>query len=185
MPQGKSFINAQAVEPKLRREIAAIYHRMLPYGGSFYDTTDQVTVGANLVNTMSLNTTVLADGVQIRNSDEITFDFPGWFVVSFSAQFDKASANEQEVDIWLRKNGVDVDWSNTIVNLSGSNAEIVAAWDWAVRANAGDYVQICWSCPATDAEVHARPAGTSPTRPAVPSIIVNVWPMFGFSVTNM
>lgn len=184
MATGKSFINGQSLSPEVRREIAALYHRMLPYGGSFYDTTDQVNVGASQVNIMSLNTTVLADGVLIRNSDEITFQFPGWYVVSFSAQFDKASANEEEVDIWLRKNGVDVDWSNTIINLSGSNAEVVAAWDWAVRANAGDYYQIAWSCPASDAEVHARPAGTGPVRPAVPSVIVNVWPMFGFSVTS-
>jgi hypothetical protein len=184
MATAKSFVNARAVEPGLRREIAAIYHRMLPYGGSFYDTNDQVTVGANQVNTISYDTTVLSEGVFVRNSDEITFDFPGWFVVSFSAQFDKPSANAAEVDIWLRKNGSNVDWTNTIVNLSGSNAEIVAAWEWMVRVVPGDYVQICWSSPASDVEVHARPAGSSPTRPAVPSIIVNVWPVFGFSVTS-
>lgn len=184
MSRNKSFINGQSLSPEVRREISAIYHRMLPYGGSFYDTTDQMTVGANQVNIMGLNTTVLADGVSVVSGNRITFSYAGWFLISFSAQFDKASSNSQEVDIWLRKNGVDVDWSNTIINLAGSNAEIVASWDWAVRAAPGDYYQIAWSSPATDAEVHSRPAGTSPTRPAVPSVIVNVWPMFGFSVTS-
>lgn len=180
----KSFINAQSLSPEIRREINALYHRMLPYGGSFYDTTTQATVGANLVNTIGINTQVLADGVEITNSDRITFNVPGWFVISFSAQFTKASSNSEEVDIWLRKNGSDVDWSNTIINLAGSNAENVAAWDWAVRANVGDYYQIVWSSPAADVEVLARAAQTGPVRPAVPSIIVNVWPVFGFSVTS-
>ena len=181
---GKTVLSPLGLDPSIRRELNTVYHRMLPYGGSFYDTTDQVTVGANLVNIMSFNTTVLSDGVFVDSGDQIKFSFSGWYVVSFSAQFDKTSANAEEVDIWLRKNGVDVDYTNTIVNLAGSNVEIVAAWDWMVQAVAGDYVQIAWSSPATDAEVHARSAGTSPTRPAVPSVILNVWPVFGFSVTS-
>lgn len=184
MTTGKSFINARALQPEIRRELSTVYHRMLPYGGSFYDTTDQVTVGANQVNLMSYNTTVLADGVFVSNSNRVNFSFPGWYIISFSAQFDKPSANAAEIDVWLRKNGTNVNWSNTVVNVAGSNAEIVASWDWAVRPDAGDYFQIAWSSPATDVEVHARPAGTSPTRPAVPSVILNVWPVFGFSVTS-
>lgn len=180
----KTVLAPLSLEPPIRREFNTAYHRMLPYGGSFYDTTDQLTVGANQVNIMSYNTTVLSDGVKIVSGNQITFGYPGWFVVSFSAQFDKASSNSQEVDIWLRQNGVDVPWSNTIVNLAGSNAEIVAAWEWMVRADVGSYVQIAWSSPATDAEVLARPAATGPVRPAVPSVILNVWPVFGFSVTS-
>jgi len=180
----KTLVNARAVEPGMRREIAAIYHRMLPYGGSFYDTTTQATVGANQVNKMSFNETVLNDGVFIDNGTKITFLYPGWFAVSFSAQYDKASSNSVEVDTWLRKNNVDVPWTNTIVNLAGSNAEIVASWEWMVRAVPGDFVEICWSSPASDVVVLARAAGTGPVRPAVPSIILNVWPVFGFSVTS-
>lgn len=180
----KTVLSPLSLEPPIRREFNAAYHRMLPYGGSFFDTTDQVTVGANLVNVISYNTSVLSDGVKVVSGNQITFDYPGWFVVSFSAQFDKASASAEEVDIWLRQDGVDVPWSNTVVNLAGSNAEIVAAWEWMVRVSPGTYVQIAWSSPASDAEVHARPAGTGPVRPAVPSVILNVWSVFGFSVTS-
>lgn len=180
----KTVLGPLSLDPPVRRELNAVYHRMLPYGGSFYDTADQVTVGANLVNTLSYNVSVLSDGVFIDSGTKISFKFSGWYVVSFSAQFDKASAGVEEVDVWLRVDGTDVPFSNTIVNLAGSNAEIVAAWDWMVQAYAGTYAQIMWSSPASDVEVHARAAGTSPVRPAVPSVILNVWPVFGFSVTS-
>lgn len=180
----KTLVNARAVEPGLRREIAAIYHRMLPYGGSFFDTTDQVSVGADLMNIVEYDTTVLSDGVAIDGGSKITFQFPGWYVVSFSAQLEKPSANAAEVDIWLRKNGANVDWTTTAVWLAGSAARKVAAWDFMVDARLGDYYELAWSSAAADVELHASPAASSPDRPGIPSVILNVWPVFGFSVTS-
>jgi hypothetical protein len=184
MAVSKSFVNARAVEPGLRREIAAIYHRMLPYGGSFYDDDDQVTAGSDLMNIMSFGETVLSAGVQIDGGTKIRFEFPGWYVISFSAQLEKPSANAAEVDIWLRKNGANVDWSNTAVWLAGSAARKVAAWDFMVDARLGDYYELAWSSAANDVELHASPAASSPDRPGIPSVILNVWPVFGFSVTS-
>ena len=38
--------------------------------------------------------------------------------------------------------------------------------------NANDYVELMWRTSDTRLELIADPAGTSPTRPAIPSIIV-------------
>lgn len=176
---GKSFVNALDVAPPLRRELALVYRRMIPYGGSFYDTTTQNNAGATAENLMSYNSILLSDGVEVESSTKIRFKFAGWYLVSFSAQFEKASANSAEVDVWLKENGSNVAHSNTALTLSGSSAKSVASWDWMVYADADDYVQIAWSSSATDMRILARAAQTGPTRPEIPSVIVNVSPVFG------
>lgn len=176
---GKSFQSAFELEAPIRRELGLVYKRMLPYGGSFYDTTTQTNAGATSENLMSLNTVVMSDGVELESGTKLRFKFPGWFMVTFSAQFEKASGNSAEVDVWLKENGTNVDHSNTVLTLAGSSAKVVAAWDWAVYAKVDDYVELAWSSAATDMRILSRAAQTGPTRPAVPSVIVNVVPIFG------
>jgi hypothetical protein len=50
----------------------------------------------------------------------------------------------------------------------------VAAWNFLVNAAAGDYYELKWSSADTTAQIHAASAGTNPTRPAIPSVILSV-----------
>lgn len=144
--------------------------------GSFYDTTTQTSSGANQVNTMTLNTADSTNsGVTVTNGSRITFAYPGTYDVQFSAQLDRTSGGgSNTTDIWLSHNGNNVANSNTVVTVSGSAgaAKVVAAWNWLVTVAAGDYVQIKWSSPDTHMALVKVDAAASPTRPAVPSIIL-------------
>ena len=142
--------------------------------GSFYDTTTQTNPVANINRSMSLNTTDISNGVTISGSGNpyntyIKMQNAGVYDIQFSAQLEKISTgNTSTTYIWLRKNGVDVAESNTIVELS-QNGKGVAAWNWFVNAAANDYYQIMWSSNRTDIQLAAA---TPPIGSTVPSLIV-------------
>ena len=144
--------------------------------GSFYDTTTQTNPVANVLHSMSINTTDISNGVSISGSTNpfntyIKTENIGVYDIQFSAQLEKTSTGNTSIAyIWLRKNGVDLAETNTIVELS-QNGKGVAAWNWFVNSAANDYYQIMWAADRTDVQL----AATTPALgPAVPSLIVTV-----------
>ena len=76
------------------------------------------------------------------------------------------------MNIWYRKNGVDVANSATKVSLQGSSAAAVAAWNFVVQMAANDYFELVWSTTDTGCQIVAS-AASSPV-PAIPSVILTV-----------
>jgi hypothetical protein len=144
--------------------------------GSFYSTQDQVAASTTVAYPLTLNNTDPdSSGVSIVSNSRITFANAGVYNIEFSAQVDRVSGSGTDtVDIWFRKNGTDIPESNTVVTVSGgaSAAKTVAAWNYMLDLSASDYVELVWRTSNTNLEFTHEPARTSPTRPAVPSIIV-------------
>ncbi len=176
------LVNASSIDVAVRRELERVNRRIMPFYGSFYDTTDQLNPVADAVNIMQLDSVDLGRGVTVRNDatprlTQITFQYGGIYDVQFSAQVVKTDSNQDTMDIWLRQNGVDVPWTTTRFSLVGNNAKGVAAWDWMVQVEKNDYVQIAWCSPDVDVLLEAQSGLTVPTRPAIPSVIVTVLPV--------
>ena len=144
------------------------------YVGTFYDTTVQTNPVASTPNAITFNSVNVSDGVQIVNSSRIKLLHAGNFNIQFSAQVDKTDSGSDEIDIWLRKNGNDIPWSNTRVNIDGNNTKSVVAWNWVEAGLVNDYYEIMWSSPDTFIRLYAQPAQSSPTRPGIPSVILTV-----------
>jgi hypothetical protein len=143
--------------------------------GSFYDTTTQTNPVANIPRSMSLNTTDITNGVSISGSTSpfntyIKVANAGVYNIQFSAQLEKTDSGTDYVDIWLRRNGVDLTDSATNVTLSGNNDREVAAWNWFVTAGINDYFQIMWASVDTDTRILAEAA--TGVHPGIPSVIV-------------
>jgi hypothetical protein len=145
--------------------------------GSFYDTTTQTNAGAAEVNVFSFDTTVVANGISIVNNTQITFAYTGTYNIQFSAQFDKTDSGDDDVEVWFSQNGSDADWSSTIMTLHGNNGRDVAAWNFVVQVTAGDYCELHWHSDDVNMRLLARAAQTTPTRPAIPSVILTVVPV--------
>ena len=62
--------------------------------------------------------------------------------------------------------------SATVVRIPGNNSEDVAAWNFLLQMNAGDYFELMWEVDNTGVSLHADPA--TAVHPAVPSIILSV-----------
>ena len=140
------------------------------YYGSFYDTTTQTAALANTPYAMQLNTTVESNQIAVVSGSRITFKNRGTYNIQFSAQLDQSSGASHNIYIWIRKNGVDVPNSASVVAIQGSTAELVAAWNFVVTVLGGDYIQIMWAVSNTAVQITAAPAGAF--YPAIPSVIV-------------
>ncbi len=144
------------------------------YYGAFYSTATQTNAGATSANAMTYNQTDLSSGVSIASSSRITLANPGVYNIQFSAQLSKSSGGADEVDIWLSKNGTNVDWTNTSIILNGNPAYNVAAWNFVVAATGGDYYELYWHSSDTTVQITTAATGSNPTRPAIPSVILTV-----------
>jgi hypothetical protein len=148
----------------------------LGYWGSFYSSQNQIATSTTVAYPITLNNTDPdSNGVSVISNSQITFANSGVYNIEFSAQADRVSGSGTDsIDIWFRKNGTDIPDSNTVVTVSGGAvaAKTVAAWNYMLELNAGDYVQLIWRTSDTNLELIYEAASTSPTRPAVPSVIV-------------
>lgn len=146
------------------------------YLSAYHTDSIYMTGSAYTIYPMVYNTTDLANGISISgsNNDKIKFYNNGVYDIQFSAQIDKTNSSNQKLYIWLAKNGTDIAYSNTAVAVfGGSNEESVAAWNFYVRASAGDYYQILMATTDSNIIIQADPS-PSGSIPAVPSIILTV-----------
>lgn len=144
-----------------------------PRYGSFYDTTIQTAAAINTAYAMTFNTTDLSVGVTVGTpTSRIYVDRSNVYNVQFSAQVDKTSGGVALVWVWLRKNGVNVPDSTGQIRIQGNNAEILAAWNYIIPLNSGDYIELMWEVDDTSVILLAEVA--SAVHPSVPSIILTV-----------
>lgn len=145
----------------------------VPRYGSFYDTTTQTAAAINTAYAMRFNTTDLSLGVTVgAPTSRIYVDRPNIYNIQFSAQLDKTSGGVGLIWIWLSKNGVDVPYSATQIRVQGNNAETVAAWNFLLQMNAGDYFELKWA--VDDISVQIQAFASAAPVPAIPSIILTV-----------
>lgn len=144
-----------------------------PRYGSFYDTTTQSAAVINTAYAMTFNTVDLSFGVTRGSpTSRIFVDRPNIYNVQFSAQLDKTAGGTGIVYIWLRKNGVNVPASAGFIQIQGNNAELLAAWNYLVPLNAGDYIELMWE--VSDITVQIAAQAATGVHPSVPSVILTV-----------
>ena len=141
--------------------------------GSFYDTTTQ-SGSANTAYAIKHNTTDLSSDVSIVSDTRVTMAEAGVYPIISTQQFQHTSGGTVYITGWLRKNGVDVANSATDLTLKGSGATAIFSVHYFVEAAAGDYFELIWSATDSSTEIVYQAARTSPTRPAVPSVITTV-----------
>ncbi|RPI88705.1 MAG: hypothetical protein EHM41_00080 [Chloroflexi bacterium] len=108
------------------------------------------------------------------NSSIITLSAVGCYGFIFSTLCDCTSGNGTTIDIWFRKNGVNVDRSNTRVQIATASNVVVSVADIALDLAAGDKIEMFWVGSSTNDQLLAIAAQASPTRPATPSTILTV-----------
>lgn len=141
--------------------------------GSFYDTTDQAATVINTAYAMTFNSTDISRGVYIGSpTSRIYVDTANVYNIQFSAQLINTAGGAHDVWIWLRKNGMDVANSATALRIEGNNTQDVAAWNFLLEMNAGDYFELMWE--VSDIAVTLQHDTASAVHPAIPSVILTV-----------
>jgi hypothetical protein len=142
--------------------------------GTFYDTTDQTVSAINTATAVTFNNTDLSAGVYLGTpTSRIYVDRPGAYNFQFSLQLITTNATDKNVFIWARINGVDVPNSATVVTLAGlTNDAFVAAWNFVLKMNTGDYFELMWA--ASNTNVRIDTSAATAFCPAIPSVIMTV-----------
>ena len=141
-----------------------------PYG-AFYDTTTQTAAATGTAYAVTFNSTDLSNGVAIGSpTSKITVTNAGIYNFQFSLQLDKASGATGHTYIWARVDGTDVPASASEVSVQGTSAESIAAWNFVLPMQAGQYFQLMWSVDDTNIQIKAVTAAAP--VPAIPSVIL-------------
>ncbi len=157
-----------------------------PYG-SFYDTTTHTAL-VNTATSMTLNSQDVAQQVSIVDGYKITVVYPGIYNMQFSVQVENSTADDQELDIWIRqfnRDGTpyfapdgDLPGSTgaiTIVKKHGSvNGATIAGWNYFLTMQGGDYIQMMYSVTDAGVTLPSRVAQTGPVRPGTSSVVLTM-----------
>ena len=149
-----------------------------PYG-AFQDSTDQTAANTTTAYAITFDTTDFNNGVTLSNSSRLNVSQAGIYNIQFSVQFKNTTNDGQDVDIWFKKNGTNIDNSNSRFHLSqrkssGDPSHLIAALNFFVSLAANDYVEIMWRPTSTSVSIEHFATSSTPTRPAVPSVIATV-----------
>jgi len=150
----------------------------MPYG-AFQDSTNQTAANTTTAYAITLNTTDYSNGVYLSNSSRMNVRNAGVYNLQFSIQFKNTTNSSQDADVWFRKNGTNITASNSRFGIparhsSGDPSHIIAALNYFIELAAGDYLEIMWRVTDTAVTIETFAAGTSPTRPSIPSVITTV-----------
>ena len=141
--------------------------------GSFYSTVTQTNPVASAVNKMTVNTTVINNGITVSApGSRVYVTDSGVYNIQFSAQLDKTGGGATSVYIWLMVNGLNIPYSASKVVINGPNDESIPAWNFVQTMAAGDYFELAWS--SSDTAVTLPVIAASGSIPAVPSVILTV-----------
>lgn len=139
--------------------------------------TDNVTQTiANTALAYPINFSHIEDAYLVRLIDgkNISVDLTGDYLIEVSALFTTTTGTNKHVELWLEKNGVNVDRSSTYVEIPTSGVDTVVTVPFIIDLNTTDQIRFMWNADTTAAQLISYPNRTAPTRPEVPSIILTM-----------
>ena len=149
-----------------------------PVYGEWQADYSQTVASTTVAYPVTYGTNDGADGLELLNSSEIHFSQSGVYNIQFSFQFANTSSGDEDVTIWLRKNGVNVPGSAGFVSVPSKHGStpghVITAWNYVLKFDANDYFELMWHVSSTAVSMPYYAPGTSPTHPSAASVILTV-----------
>lgn len=139
----------------------------------FTSSLDQAPVNTDAATVLTLDDTLETNSISLDLGSRITVADPGIYAFNYVAQLRNTAVSIDFADIWLRKNGANVPGSNSryaVVGRGTADGSTTGTYNFVLRLEAGDYVELAWHVTRATVSVRARPAVvSSPVAPAIPS----------------
>jgi hypothetical protein len=141
------------------------------------DQVNASITGENLVTFAP----AFSNGITVESGSRIKVPCAGQYLVTFTLQVTNRGNAVQEFEVWAKDTGVNYPLSNTRFDVPARKS--VSIWSHIVPAITGiftvedptnDYLQVAWWASSLDVFLEHYAAGTSPTRPAIPSVILTI-----------
>ena len=137
------------------------------------------TTGGTGVYTVSTSQEVASITITGTRKSKITFDYPGQYFIGVSLQASNRDTDTGEFELWAKNTGVNYPLSNTRFDVTARKS--AGIWSHIVPAVSGiftvndpttEYLEMAWWSDRSGAFLEHYAAGTSPTRPEIPSVIL-------------
>jgi len=136
------------------------------------------TAGSTGTYVVSVSQTTASTTITGTVASRLVAALAGLYNIQFSVQLVSTDASIHDVDIWFRKNGVNVAESNSQFSVSnkhgGVDGHLLGALNFYIDLAAGDDVEIMWATTNSNVTIQYIGPQTSPTRPGTPSVIVTM-----------
>lgn len=148
------------------------------HSAGVYVSEAQGVVSASTALAVPYDTTDTSNQVALDPADstKVVFDIAGYYNIQFSAQLLNCTSSIDNVTFWFRKNTTDIPYTAGVVSVpskhSGGVGAAIVSWNLVVDVNAGDNIQLMMASATGNTVVATYPPGTSPVRPASPSVIL-------------
>ena len=141
--------------------------------GAFHDDLQQTAV-ENIPTPMYLRVTDEAYGTSIVSNSQIKVNSSGVYNIQFSAQLhnNAGGGSGQTVNIWLKKNGINVSNTDTNVTVNTNGPYVVPAWNFVLSLNANDYIELYWQTDNSNIVIEQASPGAN--TPSIPSVIATI-----------
>ena len=141
------------------------------------DQTNASITGENLLTFAP----AFSNGISVESGSRIKVPCAGQYLVTFTLQVTNRSNTAAEFEVWAKDTGVNYPLSNTRFDVPARKSGMI--WSHIVPAITGiftvddptnDYLQVAWWSDNLNVFIQNYAAGTSPTRPAIPSVILTI-----------
>jgi hypothetical protein len=141
------------------------------------DQTNASITGENLLTFAP----AFSNGITVESGSRIKVPCAGQYLVTFTLQVTNRSNKAAEFEVWAKDTGVNYPLSNTRFDVPARKSGSI--WSHIVPAITGiftvddptnDYLQVAWWSDNLNVFIQNYAAGTSPTRPAIPSVILTI-----------
>jgi len=122
-----------------------------------------------------------SNGISVESGSRIKVPCAGQYLVTFTLQVTNRSNTAGEFEVWAKDTGVNYPLSNTRFDVPARKTSSI--WSHVVPAITGiftvndptnSYLEIAWWSDNIDIYLEHYAAGTSPTRPVIPSVILTI-----------
>jgi hypothetical protein len=146
--------------------------------GSFYDTSRQ-TGPINTAIPINWNFILAANNSSITNNTSslptrITITHAGIYKLTYNLQFIKADAGNDEISVWVRRNGAAYLYTNNNYPILGGAIKNHISASYYIDLGEKDYVEIFFSIKNLSTGLVYTTSQSSPSRPATPSAMVSI-----------
>lgn len=144
------------------------------YYGLLTKTTDATALAIDTAYALEFDNELESNGISLDpgNPTQIIFDYKSFFMIQVSVQLASLSAALKKGYIWIRKNGVDVDFSSTISTLSNTNEIRIHTFNFMLNMDSGDYIEIMWAVNDTNLKIDS--SGATAFSPESSACIVSI-----------
>lgn len=143
---------------------------------SAYSAIDQ-SGSTSTATAVIIGTTDFSSGISIANNGSgnptrITFAAAGTYMIAPSIQIANSGGSDYDATFWLRKNGVDIASTSTVLTVPKASDGGAAFFQFVtyVQVTAGQYIEIMWLPEDAAVTLDYIPAGA--VAPAAPSVII-------------